>query len=157
LQSISVRHPRKTSPNCRSEAIAATIGIRLEDENMKRSTRVRLVLLGSAVGLYACDGITHDLQQQRYTSIDQCRHDWGDPADCKPAPGVAGTAYYYGPRYYWDPNIGRPIAVSSDGSTRVISNTSITSEGSRSGGITARAGSFARGGFGSSAHGFGGS
>jgi hypothetical protein len=124
---------------------------------MKRSTRVQLVLLGSVMNLYGCDGVTQDLQQQKYTSLDQCRRDWGDPTDCRQSPTVAGqSSYYVGPRYYWDPNLGRPIAVAADGTTRSISNAQITSAGSRFGGVTASVGSFARGGFGSSAHGFGG-
>jgi hypothetical protein len=124
---------------------------------MKRSTGVQLILLGSAVGLYACDDVSRPLQQQRYTSFEQCRRDWGDPTDCRQSSGGLGQPFYYfGPRYYWDSNLARPIAVESDGSTRGISNAHITSAGSVEGGITTRAGSFSRGGFGSSARGFGG-
>jgi hypothetical protein len=125
---------------------------------LKRSRGVQLVLLGSSVGLYGCDGITESLQQQRYTSLEQCRQDWNDPADCKPAlsnPGRAGY-FFYGPRYYWDSNTGRPVVVAPDGTTRSIAGAHITSEGSTAGGVTEHAGSFARGGFGSSAHGYGG-
>jgi hypothetical protein len=124
---------------------------------VKRSTYVQLVLLGSAAGLYSCSEAPQALQQQRYASREECGHDWGDPAICTQTPGSNGlSGYYWGPRYYWDPNIGRPVAVASDGSTRSISNTHITSEGSHSGGVTTSAGSFARGGFGSSARAFGG-
>jgi hypothetical protein len=131
---------------------------RAEYNDMKRSPCVQLILLGSAMGLYGCDGVTQALQQQRYTSLDQCRHDWGDPADCtaKPSGGGVGYYYYYGPRYYWDSVSGRPIAVAADGSTRSLAGSHITSEGSTVGGVSEHAGSFARGGFGSSAHGFGG-
>jgi hypothetical protein len=122
---------------------------------MKRSTYVQLVLLGSALGLYACDEVRQDLKQQKYASLDECRRDWGDPADCRQSFPVSGQpVYYYGPRYYWDPNLARPIAVDADGSTRVVSNARITSAGSESG-ATSRVGSFTRGGFGSSAHAFG--
>jgi hypothetical protein len=122
---------------------------------MKRSTCVQLILLGSALGLYACDEVRQDLKQQRYTSLDECRHDWGDPADCRESFAVGGQPVsYFGPRYYWDPNLARPVAVNSDGTTRAITNAHITSAGSESG-VTSRVGSFARGGFGSSAHGFG--
>jgi hypothetical protein len=122
---------------------------------MKRSTYVQLFLLGSAVGLYACDEVRQDIKQQKYASLDECRHDWGDPADCRQSSAVVGQAgYYYGPRYYWDPNLARPIAVNTDGTTRVISDARITSAGSESG-VTSRVGTFARGGFGSSAHGLG--
>jgi uncharacterized protein YgiB involved in biofilm formation len=108
------------------------------------------------MGLYACDEVRQDLNQQRYASFDECRRDWGDPADCRQSFAVAGQpGYYYGPRYYWDPNLARPVAVSADGTTRVVNNARVTSSGSVSG-ITSRVGSVSRGGFGSSAHGFGG-
>lgn len=128
----------------------------LGQRKMKRSTYVQLILLGSAMGLYACDDVRQDIKQQKYASRDECRHDWGDPADCRQSSTVTGLpAYYYGPRYYWDPNLARPIAVNADGTTRSINDAHITSAGSESG-ITTRVGSFSRGGFGSSAHGFGG-
>jgi hypothetical protein len=120
---------------------------------MKRSTYVQLILLGSAVGLYACDAVRQDIQQQRYGSLDECRHDWGDPADCRQSSGVTGPGYYFGPRYYWDPNLGRPMAVNANGTTRAINDAHITRTGSLTG-ITSRVGSISRGGFGSSAHGF---
>lgn len=123
---------------------------------MKRSTYVQLILLGSAMGLYACDEISEDLKQQRYASLDECRRDWGDPADCRQAPVVTGQPFpYFGPRYYWDQNLSRPIAVNPDGTTRAIANAHITRTGSVSG-VTTHVGSFSRGGFGSSGHGFGG-
>jgi hypothetical protein len=122
---------------------------------MKRSTYVQLILLGSGMGLYACGDVREDLKQQRYASYDECRRDWGTPTDCRQSAAVAGQpVYYFGPRYYWDPNLARPIAVNADGTTRAIANAHITSAGSESG-VTSRVGSFARGGFGSSAHGFG--
>jgi uncharacterized protein YgiB involved in biofilm formation len=124
-------------------------------EKMKRSAYVQLILLGSAMGLYACDDVRQDLKQQKYASLDECRHDWGDPADCRQSSAATGQpAYYYGPRYYWDPNRARPIAVNGDGTTRSIHDAHITSAGSESG-VTTRVGTFSRGGFGSSAHGFG--
>jgi hypothetical protein len=121
---------------------------------MKRSPCVQLVLLGSALGLYGCD-VTQDLQQQEYASLDQCRRDWSSAADCTPATSTGRSGGYYGPRYYWDSESGRPIAVAPDGSTRSIVGAHITREGSTAGGVSMRAGSFTRGGFGSSAHGFG--
>ena len=123
---------------------------------MKRSSRVQLVLLGSAMGLYGCDGVQQALQQQKYTSYEQCRRDWGNPTDCRQAAQNSGPVYFVGPRYFWDPNLGRPVAVEADGSTRAINNAHITGVGSENGGVTTRAGSFSRGGFGSSARGFGG-
>jgi uncharacterized protein YgiB involved in biofilm formation len=122
---------------------------------MKRSTYVQLVLLGSAVGLYGCDAVREDLKQQRYASYDECRRDWGNPADCRQSSGTVGQpVYYFGPRYYWDPNLARPIGVNADGTTRVIGDAHITGAGSTSG-VTSRVGTISRGGFGSSARGFG--
>jgi hypothetical protein len=127
---------------------------------MKRSTGVRLVVLGSSVGVYGCGPASLELHQQHYESLEQCVHDWGDPADCKRQSGTGGGVggglgggYYFGPRYYWDYGSGRPVVVAPDGSTRSIGSARVTSEGSVSGGVTARAGSFARGGFGSMGHG----
>ena len=84
---------------------------------MKRSTYVQLVLLGSSMGLYACGDIRQDIKQQRYASYDECRRDWGDPADCRQvtSPVTGQPGYYFGPRYYWDPNLARPMAVNADG------------------------------------------
>jgi hypothetical protein len=140
---------------------------------MKRSARVRLVLLGSAVGLYACDNGSHDLFRQRYNSLEECRRDWKDPDDCKPVggagasggsgswggsggTGVSGNGgYYYGPRYYWDPRSGGPVEVRPDGSTRSLGNAHSSGEGVHFGGVRMGAGFVSRGGFGSSARAFG--
>ena len=123
---------------------------------MKRSTYVQLILLGSAMGLYACDEISQDLKQQRYASLDECRRT-GEirPIAGKPPVATGQPFPYFGPRYYWDPNLARPIAVNPDGTTRAIANAHITRTGSVSG-VTTHVGTFSRGGFGSSGHGFGG-
>jgi hypothetical protein len=127
-----------------------------------------LVLLGSAVGLYSCDNRPVELQRQRYASLDECRRDWRDPKECTEAAGGSGTGggssgggqgtsggYYYGPRYYWDPAIGRPVVVGSDGSTHVVTHLN-AGDGSRFGGVAVEAGSVSRGGFGGSSRAFGG-
>jgi hypothetical protein len=146
---------------------------------MKRSAQVQLVLLGSAVGLYACDNRPVDLFRQRYDSLEECRRDWGDPDDCKPVSngvggggssssggsgGSSGAHFnYYGPRYYWDPASGRPVEVRPDGSTRsvggaraAVGGTQVGAEGVHFGGVRTGAGFVSRGGFGSSARAFGG-
>jgi hypothetical protein len=120
---------------------------------MKRSACVNLVLLGSAVALSGCDSATHELQQQLYSSKADCDKDWGDTEQCAPAP--AHTGYYLGPRYYWDPAVGRPMAVRPDGTVHEVANARVTAGGSLEG-STHSAGSISRGGFGSSGHGFGG-
>jgi len=135
------------------------------------------VLLGSAVGLYACDNGTHDLFRQRYNSLEECRRDWGNPDDCKPVEGSGagasggsgswgnsggsgggghGGTYYYGPRYYWDARSGSPIEVRPDGSTRPVGTSHLSGEGVHFGGVRTGAGFISRGGFGSSARAFGG-
>jgi len=136
-----------------------------------------LVLLGSAVGLHACDNGTHDLFRQRYNSLEECRRDWGNPDDCKPVAGTGaaggtgswgsssgsggpggsahGGYYYYGPRYYWDARSGNPVEVRPDGSTRSIGSSQLGGEGVHFGGVRMGAGFVSRGGFGSSARAFG--
>jgi len=137
---------------------------------MKRSARVQVVLVGSAVGLYACDNRPLGLFRQQYDSLEECRRDWGDPDDCKPVGSGGGTggaaghgSYYYGPRYYWDPDSGRPIEVRPDGTTRSIGSAragvggvQVGAEGAHLGGVRVGAGFISRGGFGSSARAFGG-
>ena len=123
---------------------------------MKRATSVRLVLLGSALGLHACDSAPQTIQQQRYASQEDCKKDWGDSGDCRSAPplGSGGHAYYYGPRYYWDGDAGKPRVVNDDGTTRLASSR-VGASGS-SAGETRAVGHISRGGFGGSAHGSGG-
>jgi hypothetical protein len=123
---------------------------------MKRSAYVRLVLLGSAIGLYGCDSPTETLEQQRYASLDDCEKDWGDANLCRNAPSPSSwrSGYYVGPRYYWDRDTHRPMVVNGDGTVRVANAAHIARTGS-SLGETHAAGSFARGGFGATGHAFG--
>ena len=105
---------------------------------MKRSAYVHLVLLGSAVGLYGC-GTTEDLRQQRYASREDCLKDWNDAANCTSAPpSGAHGGYYFGPRYYWDGDAGRPVAVAADGSERTVANARISRIGCRGAGWALR-------------------
>ena len=119
---------------------------------MKRSARVQLVMLGSAVGVAGCD-TREPIQQQTYASQQQCRRDWGDPPDCKQNADHGGV--YFGPRYYWDRDRNRPVVVEGDGSERVALNSRVSSAGSFEG-STHAAGSISRGGFGGIGRGFGG-
>lgn len=124
---------------------------------MKRSAYVRLVLLGSAITVAGCGSVTEELRQQAYGSADDCRRDWQDPKDCTPAPSSGSGAHvggYYGPRYFWDGESGRPVAVDPDGTTRAVANSHVTHSGSATG--TSRVvGSFTRGGFGALGHALG--
>ena len=65
--------------------------------DMRRSARVQLVMLGSAMGLAGCD-TREPLHQQTYGSQQECQRDWGDPVDCGQNSYRGG--YYYGGRYY---------------------------------------------------------
>jgi len=74
---------------------------------LKKSSAVRLVLMGAAVGgtgLLA--GCGTDVQRNRYTSRDDCIADYSDTL-CGPdvplaAAGAALATYYYGPWYRSD-------------------------------------------------------
>lgn len=120
---------------------------------MKRSKKIQLVMIGCIAALSACDEqADRTLSQQSYSTLDECKKDW-DEKDCNSGSttGHYGGGYY-GPRYYWDRNIGSPVAVDSDGSSRIVSNSRISSEFS-GGGRSAVVGSVRTGGFGMSAHG----
>jgi hypothetical protein len=102
------------------------------------------------VGLVALGnhGAEFDLQQTAYASRQDCLEDWGSEESCREVNSSgSGRSVYFGPRYYWDPNRGRPVVIAADGSERVATGARIGATGSRTG-STAFAGVFARGGFG---------
>jgi hypothetical protein len=102
---------------------------------------VGLVVLGT-------HGREFDLQQATYASREDCLNDWGSEESCStPTAGNNQRPVYFGPRYYWDPDRGKPVVIAPDGSERVAVNARIGPSGSRFG-ATSFAGSFARGGFG---------
>jgi len=106
---------------------------------------VGLVMLGN-------HGRQFDVQQTRYASREDCLADWGTEGSCAQSTGSGGSSTYFGPRYYWDPDRGRPVVVNSDGSERVATSTRVGPAGIP--GRTAIVGSFARGGFGGFGRGF---
>jgi uncharacterized protein YgiB involved in biofilm formation len=125
---------------------------------VKRSRYVRLVVVGSVLAVAGCDTAeTMELKQQVYRSRDDCLKDWGDGRNCTEsstaahANGYVGGGYL-GPRYYWDRELSRPVAVSADGTTRTIMGARIGDAGS-SVGETVHVGSISRGGFGAHAGG----
>jgi len=135
---------------------------------LKRSKCVPLVLLGTLAGIAGCDGGgTQELRQESYASLEDCHKDWGnDPRDCTRAQNSSsssgssggyhgGSGGYFGPRYYWDRSSGHPVAVSSTGETRALTN-SFHSRGVPSSARSVSVSSVSRGGFGSSARGFSG-
>ena len=116
----------------------------------KRSAAITLVLAGSLAG---CS--EPEAQRDVYTNLDDCRKDWGNPADCsRVSDGRHSSSYFYGPRYYGSsyPS-GRPRASANaldasyagrGGVTHMASNNRSSASSSGS--------SVSRGGFGSSAH-----
>lgn len=123
-----VSSPRKSAGNATASVLSAA-GV------------VGLVVLGN-------HGREFDLQQTSYASREDCLDDWGSEESCREVgPSGYSGRVYVGPRYYWDPDRGRPVIIAPDGSERVATNARIGSGGSRTG-HSSFAGSFARGGFG---------
>ncbi|WP_088179372.1 hypothetical protein [Zoogloea sp. LCSB751] len=135
---------------------------------MKRSKKIPLLVIGTAGLLAGCSGSSdmQELKQDFYAGREACEKDWGsDPRNCREeSGGGAGSggssgrtsssgSTYAGPRYYWDRSAGHPVAVSSSGETRVVSD-SYLSRGAPSTAHGTVVSSVSRGGFGSTAHGF---
>lgn len=123
---------------------------------MKKSGYIELLLIGTAVTVFAISKSNEkDVVRQEYYAKEDCVRDWGDADDyCQETISHSGGRLYYGPRYYWDRDLGKPVEVKSDGSTRVLSDVSNVSD---SGSLHAKpeyVGSYSRGGFGSTARGF---
>jgi hypothetical protein len=106
--------------------------------NRKRSAAVTLVLAGSLAG---CSD--PEAQRDVYSKLDDCKQDWGAPAECTPVTdGRHSSSYFYGPRYFGSsfPS-GRPKP----------SANAIDAVHAGRGGVTHMAGGTPRSGFGSSA------
>ena len=150
---------------------------------MKRSKQVPLILLGALTSLTggSRSDVPATAQQNCYATLQDCRDDWGDTALCKQAPAASvvpgapggqdvaapcaatstrstttshGSAFFIGPRYYWDRSAGRPMVVEEG-------KVSLAKSGSASRGApvhetSTHTVSMPRGGFGSTAHGSGG-
>ena len=68
--------------------------------NRKSSTYVTLALLGvfTAAGIVAYK--SGDTSRDVYTSLDNCKQDWGDTGQCEPvSDGRYSSGHYYGPGY----------------------------------------------------------
>lgn len=127
------------------------VAVRMEAGNATSNTLWAAGLVGVVV--LGNHGAQFDVLQTRYASREDCLQDWGDEESCR-AVDSSRSPTYFGPRYYWDPNRGRPVVVGPDGSERVASNARIgPSPSSR--GATSSVGTFARGGFGGIGRGFG--
>lgn len=128
---------------------------------MKRSVSVPLMILGGLT-MGACNrSDIVGLQQQVYNSREECERDWNDPSRCSQDVnrGSGGGGYsglgdgrWYGPRYYWDRDLKRPVQLNADGSRWTVENSRIT-ENSGNSAHSVKLGEVSRNGFGSSAHG----
>lgn len=119
---------------------------------MKRSHDIKLVVIGtlSLLGIHYATQEKLDVTQNSYANREDCEKDWGkDPQDCRySGHGIS----YVGPRYYWDRNIGRPVALGSDGEPRTLNN-SYLGRGQPSTATSIHSSSITRGGFGGFGHG----
>ncbi len=136
----------------------------------KSSLSITLVLIGTAA-LSGCgndrDQNTRVMRRDVYSSLEDCRADWGRADDCETASNVSprssatGVGSHYGPRYYWADSSGRydnstPRPGSRATSVATIGGTSSSGHASGLHGSGSRSSSsVSRGGFGSSssAHG----
>ena len=125
---------------------------------MKRSGYVSLAVLGSIVaGAGLLDRERTDILQQSYASREDCLDDWKDEAQCTAAHGTGSGAHagrVFGPRYYWDSRLGRPVIVSADGATATVANRSRVNSAGSAFGETLHTGVITRGGFGRFGRGF---
>lgn len=116
-----------------------------------------------------------EIRQDFYASQEDCRRDWGNDTSACNSSGNSGSSgsggggsgsgssgssaekdakggrKYAGPRYYWDREIGKPVALSPSGETHIVGSHSSSSL-AQSTHVT----SISRGGFGSFFHGFSG-
>lgn len=119
----------------------------------KRSAAITLVLAGSAA-LSGCG--SPEAQRDVYSRLDDCKKDWGNPAQCEPVKdGRHSSSYFYGPRYFGSSfPTGRPrpsanaLEASYAGRGGVTHMASAGSRSSPSSGSS----TVSRSGFGSSAH-----
>lgn len=129
---------------------------------MKRSVKVPLLVLGSIVALQGCSPrAEYELKQQKYASKEECLQDWNDEESCSQDIFVDDhnnihTGGYYGPRYYWDRDLNRPVEMRYDGTTRTLDNARISPIIGSSVGTNISKGTVSRGGFGSYSRGFSG-
>jgi hypothetical protein len=131
---------------------------------VKRSTRVPLLIMGAlTLAMTGCNNTNSpdeiDVKQNHYASKADCQEDWGpDDRNCTQSSGHGSS--YMGPRYILNNSGGSPLAVGPEGRTRPLENNFVTRGGSSTAKSTSvsRVGyssiSIARGGFGSTAHGF---
>ncbi len=123
---------------------------------MKKSGYIELLLIGTAVTVFSISKSNEkEVVRQEYYAKEDCVRDWGDAEEyCQETITHSGGRLYYGPRYYWDRDLGKPVEVKPDGNTRVLSDVSNVTDTGSSHGKSEHLGSYSRGGFGSTARGF---
>lgn len=127
---------------------------------MKRSRKINLMVLGTAVLMTGCSGSSSsstsssdsEIQYKQYASQADCERDWGKATDNQQPCTRSGSGGYWGPRYYWNHSTGRPVAIMSDGSHRpmsaeALSRSSLANAHSSSS-ASSRSSGISRGGFG---------
>lgn len=127
----------------------------------RASTRVTLVLIGTAA-LQGCgDPELAPRARDTYLSQDECAADWGRPDYCERqevTTGAGHSVYFRGPAYY-EPYRDRAQAEAREAARRAGANVADSSPSNRSVGRTSIASSArttSRGGFGSSGRMFSG-
>jgi homospermidine synthase len=123
-------------------------------KTMKKSKYVPLHILGTLTLLAACDSGNNvrNVQQNTYANREDCSKDWGNPdQNCRPS---GATGIYIGPRYIWNRGAGYPVAIDSNGQTRVLADAPLA-HGAPSTAVRTVSMSVVRGGFGGTAEGFG--
>ncbi len=125
----------------------------------KSSLSITLVLIGSAA-LSGCgeEQNTRVMRRDVYSSLEDCRADWGRTDDCELRSNATSTTGsttgsggpYYGPRYYWQDSAGRYDTTSPRPGSRASGVASV-------GGTSSSSSAVSRGGFGSSSSMHGGS
>lgn len=120
---------------------------------MKRSRKIGLLVLGTAVLMTGCSNadsdMDNDIRQQRYASKADCERDW-EKERFKDGCTSSGGGYL-GPRYYWNHSAGVPVAMMQDGTHRQMSPTAASRSSfvsSYKSSASSRTASVSRGGFG---------
>ena len=68
--------------------------------NRKSSAYVTLALIGVLTGAGVVGYMSSDTKRDVYTSLDNCKQDWGDTSQCERVnDGRYSSSYYYGPGY----------------------------------------------------------
>lgn len=120
---------------------------------MKRSRKISLLVLGTAVLLTGCSSRKPDIMQQQYSSKEDCEKDWNETEVCTRS-GTGGGGYV-GPRYYWNRSSSTPVALMPDGTERMMTHSALargSTSVAHSTSVVGHSTGISRGGFGSGGH-----